>query len=50
MKARMMGALVNLSVVLGNHEQLQCCLAILEPFHLVVSLVVLPFKPIPRKI
>ena len=45
----MMDAFVDLSVVFDNYEQLQGCLAILGLLHLVISLVVLPCKPIPRE-
>ena len=47
--AKMMSVVIDLSVVFNNHEQLQDCLTILGLLHLVVSLVVLLRKPIPRK-
>ena len=49
MRAKLMGAFVDLSMILDNYEQLQGCLAILGLLHLVISLVVLLRKPIPCK-
>ena len=47
MRAKMMSVFINLSVVFDNHEQLQDYLPILGLSHLVISLIVLPRKPIP---
>ena len=48
-KVKMMDAFVGFSVVFGNREQLQGHLTILGLFYLVISLVVLPRKPISCK-
>ena len=47
MKAKTMGAFIELSVVLGNHEQHQGCLAIQGLLCLIVSSIVLLRKPVP---
>ena len=49
MRAKMIGAFINFSVVFDNHEQLQDCLAILGLPCLGIFSIMLLRKPVPHE-